>query len=250
MLALCWQAAGERLHVVGPQFLERINAAVDPGALPWSADLCQDVVKQELHVHHGRKRAHRPKDWNEGVSLGAVALRWNAYLCQDVDRRDVHAEGGRLSLFGQAEVKDLGPAGCAEAGPALCKDLEPHGFRLHGLGILVVVHGVIKAQFPCGMLFFSQQVQFLMTCYVQFCRGMESRRTRFVVPDNYLRGLPVTSPSATPLVQDFCSKRVKPCLSAYRCSRIYVQKSRPHRTQRLSKERKKGFLEEPMYGLP
>ena len=111
VFALCWKAAGELLRVVGPQFLEGINAAVDPGALPWIAGLCQDVVKQELHVQHGRIRAHRPKDWDEGVSLRAVALR--LYLCQDVDRRDVHAEGGRLSLFGQAEVKDLRPAGCA-----------------------------------------------------------------------------------------------------------------------------------------
>ena len=135
-----------------------------------------------------------------------------------MDRRDVYAEGGRLSLFGQAEVKDLGTASCADAEPALCKDLAPHGFRLYGLVILLVVHGVIKAQFPCGMLFFSQQVQFLMTCHVQFCRGMESWQGRFFVPHNYLRGLPVASPSATPLVADFCS-RVKPCLSAYCCSR-------------------------------
>ena len=78
MLALCWKAAGERLRIVGPEFLEGINAAVNPGVLPWIADLYQDVVKQELHVQHGRIRAHRPKDWDEGVSLGAVALRWHA----------------------------------------------------------------------------------------------------------------------------------------------------------------------------
>ena len=32
------------------------------------------------------------------------------------------------------------------------------------------------------------------------------KASRDFVPDNYLRGLPVTSPSATPLVADFCSK--------------------------------------------
>ena len=48
-----------------------------------------------------------------------------------------------------------------------CAKISSHtGFACTIL-TLVVVHGIINAQFPCGMLFFSQQGQFLMTCYVQ-----------------------------------------------------------------------------------